>query len=116
MKVIIAGSRTFTDRFAARMAIKEWEQEYGKIAEVICGGAQGADLIGMSLAEEKEIPVKMFPADWDKFGNAAGPIRNKEMAEYAEGLILLWDGESRGSLSMLKLARHYGLEIQGIIR
>lgn len=43
---------------------------------------------------------KEFPADWKAHGKAAGPIRNKQMAEYADALLLIWDGESKGSASM----------------
>ncbi len=46
--------------------------------------------------------LKEFPPDWEKHGKAAGPIRNKEMAEYADALLLIWDGKSRGSASMKK--------------
>ncbi len=49
-----------------------------------------------------KLPVKEFPADWDQHGNAAGPIRNAQMADYADALLLIYDGESRGSLNMRK--------------
>ena len=44
---------------------------------------------------------KIFTADWDKHGRAAGPIRNREMAEYADFLLAFWDGRSRGTKSMI---------------
>jgi hypothetical protein len=47
----------------------------------------------------------MFPAKWDKYGKAAGPLRNREMAAYADALILVWDGKSRGSANMLAEAK-----------
>lgn len=45
-------------------------------------------------------PIKKFYPDWGKHGKAAGPIRNKQMAEYADALLLIWDGESKGSKNM----------------
>lgn len=56
-----------------------------------------------------------FPADWDAHGKAAGPIRNREMAQYGDALLLIWDGKSRGSASMLKEARSAKLPIMQVI-
>ena len=49
-----------------------------------------------------------FRANWGKFGVAAGQYRNWEMAEYADGLLALWDGESRGTLHMIDCMRRLG--------
>lgn len=38
---------------------------------------------------------ELHPADWERLGKAAGPIRNEEMAEIADALIAFWDGQSR---------------------
>jgi len=54
---------------------------------------------------------KAYPADWDKYGRAAGPIRNEQMAKDADVCFALWDGESRGTLDMIKRADGYGLEL-----
>lgn len=98
-KYIIAGSRGFTDFGLLERVLKEFE-----ISEIVCGGARGADLLGKEYGEKYNIPVKMFPADWKKFKNAAGPKRNIEMAEYADALIAFWDGESTGTAHMIKEA------------
>lgn len=73
------------------------------ITEVVCGMAKGADTLGKKWAIcDAQLPVANFPADWDKHGLAAGPIRNGEMADYADGLIVfIWDG-SRCSANMLE--------------
>lgn len=62
----------------------------------------GADGLGEKFAEDFSIPVKPFPADWNKFGWSAGPIRNTEMADYGTHAIGFWDGESRGTSDMIK--------------
>jgi hypothetical protein len=49
--------------------------------------------------------------DWESFGKAAGPIRNEEMADNAEALLAIWDGSSRGTISMIELARKKGLRV-----
>lgn len=103
MKLIIAGSRhlnvplQFIDWCVDLMDIED-----GSIEEVVSGGARGVDKSGEWAADYFDIPVKLFPADWNKHGHAAGPIRNKQMAEYADALLLIWDGESKGSANMKK--------------
>ena len=100
MKVIIAGSRHMP--FSMFHLIDEAVKKSNfQVTEVVCGLARGADMFGGKWAVEHSIPVKTFPADWDTHGKAAGPIRNQQMAEYADALIVfIWDG-SRGSKDML---------------
>lgn len=72
------------------------------ITEEVCGTARGADTLGKQWAEAHQIPVKEFPADWNQYGKAAGPIRNKQMMEYADAaIVFIWDN-SRGSANMIK--------------
>lgn len=78
------------------------------LTEVVSGGARGIDKLGELWAKHRGIPVRRFPADWDKHGNAAGAIRNREMADYADGALILWDGESRGSKNMYETMRELG--------
>jgi hypothetical protein len=105
-KTIIAGGRNYQFSDEDRKVLDSFE-----ISEVVCGGANGADECGRRWAIDRGIPVKMFPADWGKHGKAAGPIRNREMAEYGERLIAFWDGQSRGTKNMIETARGLGLEV-----
>lgn len=72
------------------------------VTEIVSGGARGIDSLGENWAKgyANGLKIQIFPADWDRYGRGAGPMRNKEMAEYADILLLIWDGESRGSSSM----------------
>lgn len=100
MKVIIAGSRSFND-FEAMLGFMSVLPLNWDITEVVSGGARGADKLGESFAHFHNKPVKLFPANWDAYGRAAGFKRNKEMAEYADGLIAFWDGTSPGTKHMI---------------
>ena len=93
MKTIIAGSRTIQNYSLIEESVKAcgW-----KITEVVNGLARGVDALGGRWAKEHDVSIKEFPADWDKYGKRAGFLRNEQMAKYAEALILVWDGESRG--------------------
>ena len=105
-KYIVAGSREFTDYNLLEKVLREFS-----IDEVVCGGAPGADTLGKEYAEKYNIPVKMFPANWDRYKRSAGPIRNTEMANYADALIAFWDGKSPGTKHMILEANRKKLYI-----
>lgn len=108
MKVIIAGSRNFNDYQAMIATIHESGFD---VTEVVSGKASGADTLGERYALERKIPVKEFPALWDLYGKGAGPIRNGQMADYAEALIAFPIGESRGTRNMIAQAMAKGLKV-----
>lgn len=108
MKVIIAGGRTITDISLVYAAIAESGFE---ITEVVSGGADGVDKLGEKAAMDSLFPVKVFKADWDRFGRSAGPKRNREMATYADALIAIWDGKSRGTKNMIETAKFFDLKV-----
>lgn len=112
MRVIIAGSRNLKINWGNLLTLDKLVEVYKiPVSEVVSGTASGADSLGELWASLHELPIKRFPADWETHSRAAGPIRNREMAMYADILILLWDGKSRGSASMLNQATKYGLLI-----
>lgn len=101
MKIIIAGGRDITDPNIVMLAMAHsgWVP-----TEVVSGGASGVDTLGEQWASQYGFPVRRFPADWKRHGNAAGPIRNGEMAAYADALVAIWDGKSRGTFNMIQQA------------
>lgn len=116
MKVIIAGSRTIVDYlivdYAISQAMHEWNIGIGDIKEIVSGKEpKGVDYQGEIWANEHKIPIKPFPANWVLYGDSAGPIRNTEMAKYADALIAIWDGKSRGTRDMINKANRRGLRV-----
>ena len=112
MRVIVAGSRSIKDYELVKKAI---EDSGFKISILVCGEARGVDSLGRRWAESHEVPIKSFAANWDIHGRGAGHIRNKEMAEYAQALVLVWDGQSAGSKSMKKYAGDKGISIYEVV-
>ena len=106
MRVIIAGSRTINDYSIVCAAIG---CSFFPISEVVCGMARGVDLLGKQWAEEKGVPVKEFPADWNTHGKKAGYLRNVQMADYADALIAITSG-SPGTKHMIEIAKAKGLK------
>lgn len=110
-KVIIAGSRSFKDYNFLKESVNKLNLN---ITEIISGCALGADRLGEMYALINKIPVKKFPADWNKFGKAAGSIRNEEMAKYGEILIAFCINNSSGTLNMINFAKQYGLIVHEV--
>lgn len=109
MKTIIAGSRKADLSMSRLMEIVELAGI--PITEVVSGHSGNVDLLGERLAEALRLPVAIFTAEWKIHGSSAGPRRNRQMAEYAEALIAVWDGKSRGTLNMIKEATKRELKV-----
>lgn len=111
LKLIIAGSRDLADPAVLEEAFEKLSEDcqWPEIVEVVSGGARGVDALGEAWAAQHDIPVKLFPADWEVHGRAAGHIRNAQMAQYADALLAVWDGESPGTKSMIAKAKKRGL-------
>jgi hypothetical protein len=114
MKTIVAGSRSIVGITAllflnARIRDLPWT-----ITEVVSGTARGIDRMGEDWARNKGVPIKRMPAVWYPDGpsggldRAAGFYRNAEMAEYADALLAIWDGQSRGTEHMIRCMRGAG--------
>ncbi len=111
MKLVIFGSRpqyiprsltlNMQAEIIARSVIK-----FGLApTEIITGMAQGIDTAAIVYARQANIPIKPFRADWDGHGKAAGKIRNKQMAMYADaGLGLQW-ASSPGTQHMIDVMK-----------
>ena len=107
MKIVVAGSRDYTNYEEAVEFIKQSIQELTVLNDIIIlsGGCKGADMLGERYAKEYGYKTKKFPAQWGKFGKAAGIIRNKEMADNADAIICFWNGKSKGTKALIDYTR-----------
>lgn len=104
-KLIVAGGRDFNDWTPFNEYIwKAYDEirEHGMTLAIVSGGARGADSMGSQHAIAHGIQLYTFPADWNKFGKSAGFIRNKQMAEFSDGLLAFWDSNSKGTAHMIR--------------
>ena len=86
------------------------------ISCIVAGGCPtGPDRWAKDYSETFCVDYIEYPADWNTHGRAAGPIRNKQMAEYADELLLIWDWKSRGSANMKKEMEKLGKKVVEII-
>lgn len=115
MKLIIAGSRKFTDLQddLIDQCIKTIPVT---ISEVVCGCAKGIDMAGEYWAGLNKVPVKHFHPDYETYTGGRAPLmRNSKMAAYADALLLIWDGQSRGSFDMKNKMKQLNKPIYEII-
>jgi hypothetical protein len=116
IRVIIAGSREFTDFEYAKKKLEPLFKNINKDEiEIISGNARGADKIGEEWAKFKNYKLSIFPAQWNKFGKSAGYKRNEEMANYAKEsetprLICFWNYESKGTKHMIDIAKKLNIK------
>ena len=106
MRVLICGDRDWVDRDLIHSWIEQL-QEWG-VDSIIEGEARGADTIAREEAEKLGIEVEKFPAEWNRFGRAAGPIRNRQMLDENPDLVLAFHDHiefSKGTRNTLTEAR-----------
>jgi hypothetical protein len=114
-KVIVAGSRNFCDyELLKRKLMFLLKNKSKNDVEIISGGAKGADYLGERFAKENGYNLRIFKANWNKYGKKAGPIRNTEMVEYADALVAFWDGKSKGTAHVIDFAYFNCLAIRVI--
>jgi hypothetical protein len=115
MRVIVAGGRNFQANKKRVMWCVDTLKSLGATAVFSgrCGykngRSRGGDGIGEVSAKILELPVKGFPANWKKFGLAAGPIRNGKMVKLADALVVFPGGS--GTDNVTELALVHGLKV-----
>ena len=87
------------------------EESGFEITEVVSGAAKGVDVLGEQWAESRGIPVTRFMPDYKNHGKGAPLVRNSQMARYADAVIVVWDGNSRGAYDMFRKATAHGLPV-----
>ena len=102
-RVIVAGSRTFTDQSRLDEILTNLDIEFG-IETIVCGEAKGADLMGKAWGVSNRKLIHSFPAQWDRYGRGAGFKRNIEMSRNADMLVAFWDNKSKGTKHMIDTA------------
>ena len=96
MKIAIVGSRSITEI--------DLKQYISICDEIVSGGARGVDFCAAEYAKENNIKLTEFLPEYTRYGKAAPIIRNKQIVDYADEVLIFWDGKSKGTLSVIKYA------------
>lgn len=107
MKVIICGGRSLDDYSLVKNVMDEVAARID-INEIVCGEARGADSLGKKWAIENNIDIVSFWPNWNRYGRAAGTLRNEKMGNYADYVIAFWDGKSTGTKHMIHYMEQLG--------
>ena len=114
MRVLICGSRDWTNEQAIHTELDRLYARYGNDLVIIQGNAPGADTIAARYAAlELGIKQEAYRADWHKHGKAAGPIRNQQMLDEGkpQGVVAFQLHNSRGTEDMIRRAKAIGLPV-----
>lgn len=110
MNIAIVGSRGITDyELVSRIAFQTIcgiPMDRGEIT-IVSGGARGVDRLAERFAKEYNYYLLVIPAQWDKYQNRAGFVRNEEVVKASDLIIAIWDGKSPGTKSTIALAKQY---------
>lgn len=74
------------------------------------GACRGADLLAASIASSMGVPTEPFPADWARYGRAAGPIRNEQMLRTGVGILVAFPGGT-GTANCVQMAQRLGITV-----
>ena len=100
MKIAIVGSRNITNA--------EIDPFVNEGDEIVSGGAKGVDACAAEYAEAHRLKLTEFLPQYSRYGRAAPIVRNKEIIDYADRVIVFWDGSSKGTLSVINYAKKSG--------
>ncbi len=106
MRVLVCGGRNYLDRRAIYDALDDLS-----CTMVIHGGARGADMLAGEWAQSRLRPQEIFEAEWGKYGNAAGPIRNQKMIDEGKPELVLAFPGGRGTADIVSRAKAAGIEV-----
>ena len=97
MKIAIIGSRSIQSISLSEYVTAE--------DEIVSGGAVGVDRCAAEYARSHGLKLTEFLPQYSRYGRAAPIMRNKEIVNYADRIIIFWDGRSKGTLSVITLVK-----------
>lgn len=113
LRVLVCGGRNYTNNARVWGRLNLLHAEFG-VAVVIHGAARGADMLGEYWAKANEVRDIPFKPDWDAYGPAAGPIRNKQMLDEGKpDLVIAFPG-GKGTADMVWQAKERGVPVEEV--
>ena len=98
MRVAIVGSRNIEyDNLQKKAYALLCQNIPSGATEIVSGGAVGIDTLAELYAKQNGLPMKVFKPDYAKYGKRAPLVRNDEIIHYAQYVLAIWDGSSRGT-------------------
>lgn len=108
MKLAVIGSRNLTN-----VALDHYLPQGTE--EIVSGGAVGVDSCAAEFAKRKGLKLTEFLPKYECYGRAAPIVRNKQIVDYADQILVFWDGSSKGTLSVIQYAQKTGKHCEVIL-
>lgn len=110
MKVIVCGGRDYDGPVFTSLCERFQKEERNRVF-LLLGGARGTDSKAAHWAAACGVNYRVFRADWDTHGKAAGPIRNQQMIDAGAELVIAFPG-GRGTEDMVRRAEKAGITVE----
>lgn len=105
MKVAVIGSRSLNIDIATYIP--------PETTEIVSGGAKGIDTMARKYAIIKGIRLTEFLPDYNRYSGRTAPlVRNKQIIEYADMVVAIWDGHSKGTIHSVELAKRMNKRVK----
>ena len=112
-RVLVCGGRHYSDRARVFAVLDDLAAQHG-VLFVIEGGQRGADSLARKWRHERLQPGETFYADWKRYGDPAGPIRNQKMlVDGQPDLVVAFPGHT-GTANMVGKAHAFRVEVQEV--
>lgn len=107
MRIAIIGSRSIA-------SVDLWPYVSAS-DEIVSGGARGVDACAARYAKRNGLLLTEFLPQYARYGRAAPILRNRSIVDYAEKVLVFWDGRSKGTQSVIRYARQTGKPCQVVL-
>ena len=84
------------------------------VSEIVSGGAVGVDTLARDFAKRRGIKLIEFLPEYNLYGRQAPIRRNRQIAEYADEALAIWDGKSKGTAHTIRFFRELGKRVSVI--
>lgn len=108
-RIAVTGGRNFMNFLIIRKAFQEINLNENDT--IVHGGCSGCDQLCAEVAKEFKAKTEEYPADWNKYGKAAGPIRNEKMLKSNIDMLLVFQG-GKGTKNCVKKAEELQIKIK----
>lgn len=108
MRLCVCGGRDYFNRNKI-YEVLDYAFEHKEFV-LITGGSTGADTLAAQWARDNGVIHELYPADWKTHGKAAGPIRNRKMAESGLDILIAFPG-GKGTADMIRQCKKRKIKV-----
>ena len=105
MRLLVVGSRNIESFDLSKYINKE-------VSLIISGGAKGIDTLAEKYADKHGISKLILRPNYNLYGKSAPLLRNKQMVEICDSVLIVWDGKSNGTKYTIEYAKKRGKDFR----